>query len=717
MARLLAAVADAAGRRRWAFVIVWVALFVLAGPFAGQVGSALSSGGFNVPGSQSLALVDYYNDLPGHGSQPFTLFVRAATAQAARDRLAATLHEAGQQFPQVHFTDPPQSSPDGRALVVVGYASLSQNAALKLSGTLSDRLQRTDGSASTYVLGPGATYHTLQKVITRDIGSAELIGLPVVAVVLIVLFGALVAALLPLALGALAVTITLACVYGIGRLTEISIYAESMASMIGLGVAVDYSLFILARFREELDLGADTRAATATAMRTSGTAVVFSGGTVIISLGTIWLVPVRAVQSMAAAAMLVVAVAVLAASTLLPALLHLLGGRVNALSLRRRRPLTGSGFWHSFSHGVMRRPVVSFVGAATVLIVLAIPTFWLRTSNTSIDQLPRGEAVVVGSHLLERDITGPGQGQAGEADVLVRPLGSTLAAIRPQVSALAQQIARDPRVASAQVQQIGGAFQITVPLRIDPESRAAFDGLVPDLRKLTAASPLRRVATVDVGGVSAFNRDLNTEISGDLWLLIVAILVLAYLLLLVLLRSVLLPLKAVLMNLLSIGAAYGVLVAVFQWGWFDWTGFHHLGFVSTLTPPLVLAITFGLSMDYEVFLLSRIKEHYDANGDNASAVADGLASTARIITSAAMIMVVVFAAFVITGVPAIKEIGLGQAVAIAVDATITRLILVPATMRLLGDWNWWLPAWLDRLLPHLAHEPVQPPSALAQRAR
>jgi uncharacterized membrane protein YdfJ with MMPL/SSD domain len=207
-----------------------------------------------------------------------------------------------------------------------------------------------------------------------------------------------------------------------------------------------------------------------------------------------------------------------------------------------------------------------------------------------------------------------------------------------------------------------------------------------------------------VSGLSAFNHDLNSEVGNDLWKLMALVLALSYLVLLFLLRSVLLPLKAVVMNLLSIGAAYGVIVVVFQWGWFDWTGYHSLGHINTLNPALMLAITFGLAMDYEVFLLSRIRERYEATGDNRRAVAEGLAGSARIITSAATIMTVVFASFVMTGVPAIKEIGLGLAVAIAVDATITRLVLVPATMSLLGRWNWWLPGWLDRALPRMAHE-------------
>ena len=281
------------------------------------------------------------------------------------------------------------------------------------------------------------------------------------------------------------------------------------------------------------------------------------------------------------------------------------------------------------------------------------------------------------------------------------PSGSTPAAVADQLRA---RLARDPLIAATSLDPVGTSVIVVGQLKVDPESPAAVDQLVPRVRSWVGDRGL-------VSGISAFNHDLNSEVGNDLWKVMALVLGLSYLVLLVLLRSVVLPLKAVVMNLLSIGAAYGVIVAVFQWGWLDWTGYHSLGHINTLNPALMLAITFGLAMDYEVFLLSRIRELYEETGDNQRAVAEGLAGSARIITSAATIMTVVFASFVLTGVPAIKEIGLGLAVAIAVDATITRLVLVPSTMSLLGRWNWWLPGWLDRLLPHMAHE--APPRAVA----
>jgi RND superfamily putative drug exporter len=285
--------------------------------------------------------------------------------------------------------------------------------------------------------------------------------------------------------------------------------------------------------------------------------------------------------------------------------------------------------------------------------------------------------------------------------------------------------AADPRVeAVAPPVSSGDQALIDVGTKAQAaESQASID-LVNRLRSsIVPASALPAVASVDVGGEPARVVDARDQINGSMWKIIVFVLAFSFLVLMVMLRSVVLPLKAVLMNLLSIGAAYGVLIAVFQWGWLDgFAGFHSLGALDTLTPPLVLAVVFGLSMDYEVFLLSRIKERYDAHGDNKRAVAEGLASSASVITSAALIMVCVFSVFVLTGVPSIKQLGLGNAVAIAIDATLVRLILVPAAMELLGDWNWWLPGWLDRLLPHVgleggASEPERAPATPAEPAR
>jgi uncharacterized membrane protein YdfJ with MMPL/SSD domain len=705
MERLILRTAGACGRRPWWVVASWIVVLAVALPFSGKAQGVLSSGGFEVPGSQSQQAIDYLNHRSGRGAYSFSFLIDAPSIRAAQQRMFDVRAAVARHYPEIKFGILPETSPDGKTISFVGFAAVDQNRSLKISRDLKALIQHTDGPVRTFLLGPSANYATFQDITESGLQRAEGLSSPVILIVLLVLFGAVVAALVPAVLGALSVLITFALVYAVASRTEVSVYATTMVTMIGIGVAVDYSMFILARFRQELAAGAATEVAVARAMGTSGTVVAFSGMTVVVSLASIWIVPVRAVQSMALAAIMVVAVAVLAAMTLLPAVLSLLGPRINNLRVPALRSAAGrEGFWMRWSQRVMRRPLLSAGLSAAVLLTLAIPAFSMVTANRSLEQLPRSTDVRIGNELLTSRITGPGEGREGALTILVRPQdasGSTPAAVADRLRA---RLARDPLIDAASLDPVGAGVIVVGELKVDPESQAAVDQLVPRVRSWVGGRGL-------VSGLSAFNYDLNTEVGNDLWKLMALVLGLSYLVLLVLLRSVVLPLKAVVMNLLSIGAAYGVIVAVFQWGWFDWTGYHSLGHINTLNPALMLAITFGLAMDYEVFLLARIRELYEINGDNRRAVAEGLAGSARIITSAATIMTVVFASFVLTGVPAIKEIGLGLAVAIAVDATITRLVLVPATMSLLGRWNWWLPDWLDRVLPHMAHEAPQPAAA------
>ena len=707
MGRALVRISRIAARRRRAFVLVWVVLLLLALPFAARAQSKLSNGGFEVPGAESQRNLAYFENLPRYGAQPFTFLVTAPTPGAAAARLSGLRAEALRVDGRIRFTTPPESSADGRTRTVTGYASVSQNEALAISRRLAERVQVTEGPTRVYVLGAPALYASFQKIIEQDLARAETLTAPFIAIVLVALFGALVAATLPIALAIAAVVITFGAVFFVASATEMSVFVTTMVSMIGIGVAVDYSMFVLARFREELEAGAEPGAAVDMAMRTSGTAVVFSGLTVVLALLALWIVPVRAVQSMAAGAMMVVAVAVLASSTLLPALLHILGRRVDRGRIgRRSRPERDrrGEFWAAWVGRIMRRPLLWFCASAGVLVALTLPAIALETDNRTLEQMPRSSPIVAGNRILSSEITGPGQGEAGAISILMRPLSGDASALAPDARRIAAEVGRNPLVQGTRIRRLGNALNVHALIRVNPESEQAENEIVPRLRTLIHADPVERRATVNVGGVSAFNYDLNQEVGSDLWMVIAAVVVLAYVVLLVLLRSVLLPLKAVVMNLLSVGAAYGVIVAIFQWGWLDFTGFHHLGHLNTINPSLILAITFGLSMDYEVFLLTRIRERYEAHGSNERAVAEGIASSARIITSAAAIMVVVFGSFALTGVPTIKEVGVGLASAIAIDATLTRLVLVPATMRLLGDWNWWLPHWLDRRLPKLAHE-------------
>jgi RND superfamily putative drug exporter len=439
---------------------------------------------------------------------------------------------------------------------------------------------------------------------------------------------------------------------------------------------------------------------------------------VIISLAGLWMVDNQALRSMALGAMVVVGVAILVAITLLPVLIRSLGHRVEAggvtwsvlsffrgLGRRRRRPgSTTPGaptFWDRWTAAVMRRPIRSVVLAGSFLLLLASPVIAMKTGVGALDQFPEGHDVRVGNELAAQ----ASGGSADSLEVLARfdegppAKGANAAA----VDDLSARLAADPAVTRVEGPVIAGdAAMIEVGTAKGAESDETEAFVVRARDEIVPASAAAAAGTVLVGGEGARLTDVREQINSSLWKIIAFVLAFSFVVLMVMLRSIVLPLKAVLMNLLSVGAAYGVLIAIFQWGWLDgFLGFESLGAIDTLTPPLILAVVFGLSMDYEVFLLSRIKERYEAHGDNQRAVAEGLASSAGTISSAALIMASVFAVFALTGVPSIKELGVGNAVAIILDATLVRLILVPAAMQLFGDWNWWIPRWLDRILPHL----------------
>jgi uncharacterized membrane protein YdfJ with MMPL/SSD domain len=543
-------------------------------------------------------------------------------------------------------------------------------------------------------------------------------------IILLAVFGSLAAAALPLALGFASVTITGAVIFFLSQATAMSVFVTNIASMIGIGVAVDYSLFVLARYREEIRGGAGREDARRAALRTSGLAVTFSGITVMLSLAGLYLVDSTTIRSMAMGAIIVVAVSIVAAVTLLPVLMSLLGRRAYARgrlaliasllwrSLRMRRRRRGStvpngrriGFWERWTAWVTRRPWVSALATAGVLLALAIPALSLDFGNGALRQFPAGNETRVGAELAAQ-ATGPGA--SGPIQAVVELSSGRVGddANRAALASYMAELRDDPevaRVAGPQPSRDGRAALITAIPRHDAESPQA-EALVDRMRADPGA--LAGVAELQVGGATAFNDDFVDLVSGSMWKILLFVLVFSYLVLFLLLRSVLLPLKAVVMNLLSVAAAYGVLVMVFQYGWFDGLlGYDSLGYVNAMTPPFLLAIVFGLSMDYEVFLLSRIRERYDATGDTKRSVAEGLRASAGTISSAALIMVAVFGVFAGTGTPSIKEIGVGMSVAIALDATLVRLILVPATMEIMGRWNWWLPRRIDRVLPYAGFE-------------
>jgi RND superfamily putative drug exporter len=719
-------------RHRRLVLVLWALAFVAAAPLAAQQSDHLTGGGFKGPRSESGAVTDSVNrDFPSLSGATLTAVLEPGPGATAGDVSAAVLevrrkargvHGLGAALPAAHGG---RDSGGAAAVLlpwrVVGDESRATDVgrdlrvALGIDGADAGRAGR--GRVALHVIGQGALFAAFQQEAQKRLSIAEARAFPLIALVLLTAFGSLVASILPLGLGVAGVTISGALVYLLSLEFTLSVFVTSIASMLGLAVAVDYSLFVLARYREEVRDGADRETARSVAMATSGIAVVFSGLTVAVSVASLLLIRSPALESIAVGAILVVAVAVLAASTLLPALIALAGRRADGrgrfsrvLDARwpaalRARP----DFWHRWTARVMARPKRSIMAAAAVLLVLAAPAVGLRMGNSVLRQLGSDHEYRAGVRVAS-EVAGPGA--LGPAQVVV-VFPSARDADPAVVRAIRQRVAADPSVRKVDgpvAARDGSEFALTAVLRQDPEAENSRDA-VDRLRREVGAEA-GGAAHARVGGTTAALVDFDRFVSGSMWRIVLFILVLSFVVLVVLLRSLLLPLKAVLTNLLSVAAGYGVMVAIFQWGWLDFLGFESTQFIDTIIPPVILVVAFGLSMDYSVFLLSRIRERYAATGDNQRAVAEGLASSAHTITSAALIMVVVFLAFVSAGVLSVQRLGIATATAVAVDATLVRLVLVPAMMQVFGKWNWWLPKWLDALLPGdgaAAPAPTRPP--------
>ena len=682
----LARLADRTRRWRGLVVAVWAALLLGGAWFAAHQFDRLSSGGWEVPGSPSANAARLLERFPGRDGVELAVVVDGSSAKrtdAALERIPAAVS----RYPDVRIAASARRFENGTAAVLPLLYVGDEDDATARGAALREALVSDANGTSVRVIGEPALWSELDDVSRDQLALAEAIGLPLALVILLAAFGTLVAAASPLVVGVAAVAVTGALVYLLAGLVPMSIFVQNMASMIGIGVAIDYSLFVVSRFRQEQNAGRESDEALRTALASSGTAVVFSGATVVAALTGLFLVDVNAIRSMAAGAIIVVAVAVLAAITLLPALLAFAGTRVERFKVPFvRRAGDGGRFWPAWTRRVMRHPGVALAVGAAVLGTVAVPAFSLKTESHGLAQLPVDSEVRQATERAAEltGFTGPIQIVTDDEQA-----AAEIAAATAELPGI--------RSVSGVASTAGPHHLVEAVLAADPESREA-QAVYRRAAETASAIASRHEADVVAGGMTASAVDTNKAVTGSLWRILVFVLSVSYLILLVLLRSLLLPLKAVFMNALSVGAAYGVLVAVFQWGWLDWTGYSSPGYLDPFIPAVVLAITFGLSMDYEVFLLTRIRERYLAGASNDQAVAEGLAASARTITAAALIMVAVFGAFALAGAPSIKALGVGLGVAILVDATVVRLVLVPATMRLLGDWNWWLPRPLARIL-------------------
>jgi RND superfamily putative drug exporter len=563
------------------------------------------------------------------------------------------------------------------------------------------------GGLHAQVAGQAAAAHDSNSLAMSDLSRGESIGIPVALIILLIVFGTLVSSLLPILLALVAIVVAMAATSLIGQGYQLSFFVTNMITMMGLAVGIDYVLFIVSRYREARQTGSTVEAAIAVASRTASRAVLFSGITVVVALVGLLIVPTSIFLSLAAGAILVVTAAVAAALTLLPAVLVLLGdriekGRVARLmpsGLRRPKPADGNGFFTHVVDWVMRRPVVSLVAVSALLIAAAIPYFGMTTGASGVAALPPSAASRQAYETMQRAFP---VGLLAPARI---PLvgGPDTAANRAQIAAIRAGIAGDPRFGTPVVEPgatAAGAV-LDVPINADPASSVA-TGAVRDLRGMT---------TLPVGGDAAQNLDYFTISSNYQPIVFALVLSLSFLVLLVAFRSIVIPALAIAMNLLSVGAAYGLLTLVLQDGHgASLFGFQQVPVIEAWIPLFLFAVLFGLSMDYHVLLTSRIREAYETTGDTRQGIRTGISSSARLITGAALIMVVVFAGFSSGQLVMFQQMGFGVAVAILIDATLVRTVLVPAAMTLLGRWNWYLPRALD-FVPHLQFEGGEPASA------
>jgi RND superfamily putative drug exporter len=560
-----------------------------------------------------------------------------------------------------------------------------------------------------------------QKVSKPATESSELIGIIAAMIILTLTFGTVVSMLLPILNAVLALLATLSIIRMLGHVATVPTVAPTLATMIGLGVGIDYALFIVTRHFRGMHDGLAIDESIARAAATSGGAVFFAGGTVTIALVSLAVAGIPLITTMGLMAAIAVVVAVLAALTLLPALLAITGPRIDSLRVRHPKPESKAheGLWAKWAHEIARYPLLAGLAALAILIPLTIPLLSLNLGQQDTAALSTSTTARKAYDLLAKSF---GPGVNGPLIVAVT-LGTPAQAPTTKSSSSSQGDPRagDPRLATLQkdVSQTAGVAAVT-PVQIDEAGTSAFFNAIstkgPAEGATTALVEKLRASVIpsaekgtdmkaDVGGSTAGYIDLASRISAKLPVQILVVIALSFMLLILAFRTAVIPAQAALMNLLSIGASYGVLTAVFQYGWLaDVIGLKGPVPIVSYVPLFMFAVLFGLSMDYEVFLVSQIEEHVHAGEDNKSSVVSGLVTSARVITAAALIMVFVFGSFVLNGDPTIKQFGIGLAVAVVLDATVVRCLLVPALMLMMGRVNWWMPGWLERIVPHVSIE-------------
>ena len=702
-------------RRRWVVLIAWLLAVVLVGVVAKTAGGKDATN-FTLPGTESQQAFDLLKaHFPARSGDTADIVFAADGPQGVRApdiqaRMEAAFAAAKASTPHVTAVSNPYGAQGARQISADGRVAFAE---LQLDTRVNNLPKGTASSIRNAVEKAARPGDGLEVQFGGNLfstrtppGGTEAVGILAAMIVLLVAFGSLLAMALPIFIAIISIVIGLGLIAVLANGLEVVSFTGLIAAMIGIGVGIDYSLFIVTRFRQGLHDGLAPEDATAAAITTSGRAVLIAGSTVVIALMGMFIMGLSFINGLAVGSALAVLITMGAAITLLPAMLGFCGPNIDKFHLPAlHRTVSGAatraGFWFRWSRRIQRRPWPFALGALALLLVLAFPITHLRLGNPDAGNDPKGSTTRQAYDLLS---SGFGPGYNGPLTVAARldqpsdlaVMQRLEAALRadPGVASVGPVVANDAANPSAAI--------ITVTPKTSPQDPRTAT-LVRHLRtQVIPAAVAGTGVTVHSGGSAAISIDLTKKLASRLPYFFAAVIALSFLLLMCVFRSVLVPLKAALMNLFSIAASFGILVAVFQWGWgADLIGVGKKGPIIAFSPMMLFAILFGLSMDYEVFLLSRIKEEHDRTHDNGLAVADGLAATARVITAAAAIMICVFLTFVFQPDATAKLIGLGLAAAIFIDATVVRMVLVPATMELLGEANWWLPGWLDRRLPRL----------------
>ena len=733
MAAVTGRLAAVCARRPWAVIGAWLIVLIVAGLVARNIGDVVNSNHklyFNPESAKGTHLLEERMRGPAQAQE--VVIVQSPDSKVDGPAVKSFVDGLAQD---VKALKKPDGSPliasvltyyETRATALVSADRLTTilpvtfNAPQEEAGSnvkpLVEYVKKTDGrdGFTVLTLGEGSIDNTFMDTANSDLRKAEFVGIPIALVVLVFVFGTVAAAGIPLLLALFAVIVAFGLTTLIGHFVLLDTLVENVITMVGLAVGIDYSLLIVERFREERRKGVEKVEALRTAGATAGQAVVFSGGTVMVSLLALALVPEKTFLSISMGAASVVIVAVAAAVTLLPAVLGLIGDGVNRLTIRipgRSYPASSeSAFWARAAGIVMKRPLLSVGLSTAFLAAVAAPFIGMKTGFSGVSMVPPTSDAYKAFTILNSQFSA---GLVAPLEVVVDAADVKSTPVQNGIDALAAELKDDSMFGTVSVEtnDAGNLALISAPMKGDYAGKEATETVRRVRSDYVPSAFAGTGANVYVAGESALFTDILDMVAFYTPIVLAVVLFLSFILLLVLFRSIVVPLSAIAMNLLSVGAAYGLLVLVFQHGFLHQVfGFEQLDVIGFWVPLLLFAVLFGLSMDYHVFLLSRIRERFDDTGKNREAVSFGVRHTGRIITGAALIMVTVFGAFASGRLSQLQQIGFGLAVAVIIDATIVRTVLVPATMALLGRRNWYLPAWLAWLPDFRARSTKQGPA-------